>query len=237
MNAIFGKVAGEVTDADLAERAMVPLATKAPSIKQIRDVHHKIAELMASGLKECEVATAVGYSVSRISILKNDPAFEELLEYYRGTHTQARFADVDRLRMLSRSAVAELQERLVENPELMSEKDLIAIAAFGADRSGLGPTTKSVSISAALSQADIAALKSKDSFDGVTIISPEDREARARLANTGGAVDSEGEETASTGDCEEGAAVREEGAASPDEAEPVGGASRNVIPLPVDRVP
>lgn len=235
MNAIFGKVLGEVTAEDLNLRAMTPLAVKAPAIKQVRDVHHKIAQMLASGLKEGEVAAAMGYAVSRISILKDDPSFQELLEFYREPFKKARLQDVERLAMVSRTAVEELQQRLMDSPELISEKMLVEIVKMGADRSGLGPTTKSVSLSAALTAADIAALKGASSDNGVTIISSEDREARARLVDRRESLDSSEQERTEEGGPQERDSVREESSQGTPAVEP-NSSPGEVVLFPVDRV-
>lgn len=53
------------------------------SLKRIRDVHHRIARRVAAGKGTGEIAQELGYSMSRISILKGDPAFQQLVEVYR----------------------------------------------------------------------------------------------------------------------------------------------------------
>lgn len=231
MNAIFGKVVGALSEEDLKLRSMTPVGVKAPAIKEIRDVHHRIAQMLASGLREGEVAAVMGYSVSRISILKDDPSFQELLEFYREPFKKARITDVERLSVMSRTAVEELLQRMLDNPELISEKMLVEIAKLGADRTGLGPTTKSVSLTAALSPADIAALKGASSENGVTIISSEDREARARLVDRREPL--EGEEGQKEIGLEKGDSLREEGAERVDSTES-NSSSGEVILFPVD---
>ena len=235
MNAISGIFKKELSPEDIAAAALIPKAVTTPPISKIRDIHHSLASALASGMKEQDVALALGYSQSRISILKNDPTFQELLEFYRGAKTQQRVDDLARFRMLARSAVAELQDRLAEAPELMTEKALIEIAAFGADRSGLGPTTKSININSSLSPADIAALKEGDV--SVKVISPEDREARARRSLPDRTSDSLPFTEIESLSNEEGAGVREESPEVTLENEPQGNAPGNVVSFPMDTVP
>lgn len=52
-------------------------------VAKFRDSHHAIARCYALGLRDCEVAAQTGYSLSRLSILKSDPAFGDLIERYR----------------------------------------------------------------------------------------------------------------------------------------------------------
>src|SRR5438046_2040789 len=67
-----------LTQADLA----LPRG-KAPAVKRFRDSHHRVARLVAMGLRPGAVSIASGYSRVRISILLSDPAFQELVVGYR----------------------------------------------------------------------------------------------------------------------------------------------------------
>lgn len=60
-----------------------------PVIQKLRESHHIVARLLASGLSLNEVAVEVGYSVSRVSTLKNTPAMQELIAKYRDDDTVA----------------------------------------------------------------------------------------------------------------------------------------------------
>jgi hypothetical protein len=67
---------------------------KAPAVLRFRDAHHRLARYLALGLRDYEVSAVTGYSLSRISILKSDPAFENLISIYRqspiGDHGEVR---------------------------------------------------------------------------------------------------------------------------------------------------
>ena len=54
-----------------------------PRIAKLRDSHHIMARLIVSGLTVTEIAEETGYSVSRVSLLKNSPAMVELCDRYR----------------------------------------------------------------------------------------------------------------------------------------------------------
>lgn len=65
---------------------------RAPSarnrISKLRDVHHNIARMIVSGLTTTEIAVEIGYTISRVSTLRNSPAMLELVETYRAdAHT------------------------------------------------------------------------------------------------------------------------------------------------------
>src|SRR5206468_2570165 len=97
--------------------------------------------------KPAEASIVTGYSPSRISILQADPAFEELLAFYRA-NTDAAFAELqDRMATLSLDMVEELRERLESNPESFSNTLLLEGLKSLADRTGHGPTTKSITAS------------------------------------------------------------------------------------------
>ena len=91
-----------------------PLGATTPAIKKIRDSHHKLASLLASGLKDVEVSLITGYSQSRISILKHDPAFKNLLSFYAESARGINIEVMTRLKDLGIDAVQELHSRLDE---------------------------------------------------------------------------------------------------------------------------
>lgn len=116
-----------------------PVGSTTPSITTLRSAHHLIAKLLADGIKQVEVSALTGYSQSRISILKGDPAFQELIEYYK-TQKEAIYHDVhQRLSTLGLTAVEELQQRLEEAPEKLSNREVKEIAELALDRTGMGP--------------------------------------------------------------------------------------------------
>lgn len=168
------------------------LGVKTPALKRLRDHHHKVAELQAQGFKPGDISQITGMCLSRLSILKNDPAFIELVAYYKGEYLKAAVKDFDRIQMVSRSATAILQERMDDMPELLETKDLIKIAEFGADRTGHGPTANLNTRTMVISSDDLHKLKEEASAHGVSLILPQDREARARLAHSGGAPTAQG---------------------------------------------
>ena len=75
-------IIGELGQGEMAA-LMMPRGVGTPHIKKLRETHHRLARLLATGTKEGHVAAVSGYSLSRLSILKNDPAFQELVQFYR----------------------------------------------------------------------------------------------------------------------------------------------------------
>ena len=82
------------------------------------------------------------YEGSRVSILQGDPAFKELIEFYKTKVDEAFDETMEHLSGLSLDAVMELRERLESEPENFSNKELRELAKDTLDRSGYGPSSK-----------------------------------------------------------------------------------------------
>lgn len=116
---------------------------QAPALKRLSDRHHALARCLSSGMSEGDAALACGYVSSRVSILKSDPAFQELLAFYRDDTDRAYRDMHERLAGLSRDAVDELHTRLEDDIQAEEKKisvgQLLEIAKMGSDRTGYGP--------------------------------------------------------------------------------------------------
>lgn len=148
---IEATVLRELDPADLAllatERGVKPSA-----IKRITDRHHNLARSLASGMGEADAAILCGYTVSRVSILKSDPAFSELLTFYR-EDAQRPFRDLHvRLSGIATDATVLLQEKLEADLEAELEDrkvplgQLMELTKMGADRTGFGPQTTALNV-------------------------------------------------------------------------------------------
>lgn len=117
-----------------------------PSILKTRSTHHEIARRMALGQKDVQIAREMGYSQSRLSLLKGDPMFAALVNDYAATRDEA-VADIQAmLTHTSVSALAVLQERLEDDPDSITVQDLTKLSALGLDRIGFGATSKNVNV-------------------------------------------------------------------------------------------
>src|SRR5690606_23707786 len=72
-------VKGELTREDLEDPGEV---VKVPTLKALRHSHHQLARCVAQKLKPGEISDITGYTPARISQLKADPQFAELVAYY-----------------------------------------------------------------------------------------------------------------------------------------------------------
>jgi len=87
---------------------------KGQLIQKLRAPHHTLARLLAEGKKHPECAVIVGYRVEYIVMLERDPAFQELVQYYR-EQVGAVYLNVhERLAELGTLAMEVLQERLTD---------------------------------------------------------------------------------------------------------------------------
>lgn len=72
----------DLTSEDIASLAEGRGSQPSP-IKHLRDSHHRLARCLAAGMTPAQAGLQTGYSQSRISILRQDPSFRDLVEVYR----------------------------------------------------------------------------------------------------------------------------------------------------------
>lgn len=143
---------------ELGEADLVLLASergiKAPEIKALRDRHHALARCLAQGMSEGEASMVTGYSLSRISILKGDQSFKQLVSHYQQVKESA-FADFqDRASQLALTAVDVMLERIEDAPEDVTFGQLHEVAKTFADRTGHAPVQRSVNVQANVDLGD-----------------------------------------------------------------------------------
>lgn len=151
--ALSAEVLRELTASDLAllatERGVQPTA-----VQRITDRHHALARCLASGMSATEAGLVTGYTGSRISILRGDPAFEELIAFYR----EDRAAEVQDLQQkftsLAKDATTEIQERLELDPASFNVDALLDVVKLAADRSGNGPQSKTTNVNVNVNLGD-----------------------------------------------------------------------------------
>jgi hypothetical protein len=139
----------ELTEEDLALLAD-ERGTKAPPLKRLGERHHALARCLASGMSPANAAISCGYVGSRVSILLADPAFKELLEFYRAD-VNDKYLDMHGvLAGLSLDAAMALRERLEDDATLdepkMTVGQLTELVKLGADRTGFGPQSSQVNV-------------------------------------------------------------------------------------------
>ncbi len=146
---------------ELSRADLTHLTTPRPAnaLQTLRDSHHRIARAVASGLPNYEVAAACGIGYSRLSILKADPAFAELVAHYRGMITAQWLTEADPVIELLGSvrtkALAMIEDKIdhaAEQNEFLPSRDLATFAELGLDRTGYGKVNKNVNINVDFAQ-------------------------------------------------------------------------------------
>lgn len=142
---IIATVVRELEGGDLALLAEEK-GSETTALKRLGDRHHALARNLASGMAPGEAAIVSGYVLSRVSILQTDPAFRELIEFYRRDVT-VQYRDLhQRLSGLALDAAEELSARLEDEPEKVSIGQLLEITKMGADRTGHGPQSSTTNV-------------------------------------------------------------------------------------------
>jgi transcriptional regulator with XRE-family HTH domain len=122
-------------------------------VRPLRDSHHNIARLLASGLKLSDIAQATGFSISRISLLRSDPSMVELIERYRAIATAEWRESIDHFAAQAVSNMVKAERMLADKLDdadaegtTLPTRELIAIAADRMDRFGYGKKTANLNV-------------------------------------------------------------------------------------------
>lgn len=135
--------AGMLTQHDLDQLADAPNLEPRVPIKKIRSQHHALARAVASGLTIKQAAVMVSYSPEHVAHLQSDPTFKELVAFYADKQREIFYDASQRMAGLAEDAIAELSDRILNEPSKVPLESLMEIVKIAADRSGLGPQSKS----------------------------------------------------------------------------------------------
>ncbi len=124
----------DVTEADLELLATRDAGSTPSPVQRITERHHALARLLASGTPEGEAALITGYDPSRVSVLKNSPAFTNLIAIYRDEVNREFSTSLEHMGGLSRDALLELRQRVEDKPEDFSHRELLSIITELSDR-------------------------------------------------------------------------------------------------------
>ena len=156
---IAWSVERELESSDLARLGDARGVDPSP-IKKLRERHHALAKMIAQGIPDGEAGLATGYTASRVSILKSDPSFQELLAFY-SAGVRERYYDMhEAAAALGRDAVEEIHDRLEDKPEDFTVGQLLEIGKTMMDRTGQGPrSSTNVNVNIGLAEKLEAARK------------------------------------------------------------------------------
>lgn len=156
---------------------------------KLRDHHHRLARLVAAGFKTGEIMERTGVSYSRLSVMRKDPAFIELIAKYKEKVDAAFEREQDIFYQVATSNMLKAEVMLAEKLETAEEegvplptRDLIAISRDAADRFGYGKRNMNLNINvdfAAQLEKTIARSKGKTIEGGaVTSVIPQSQMAK-----------------------------------------------------------
>ena len=130
----------EITTEDLPLLS-APKASRPEPVKKVSQRHHALARCLAVGMKNTEASLATGYDTHRISALKRDPLFQDLVAFYAEKVDESFDKTLSHLNGITMEAASVIRERLEERPDEIEIKDLVKLVQLGADRTGHGPTS------------------------------------------------------------------------------------------------
>ena len=132
---LFYNVTRHLNETDIAELWNHQRENTGPKIKALRYNHHVLAKAVAAGKSGIECSNLTGMSQVYISILKNDPAFQELVSFYADEMNEL-YVDVhQRMATLGTSILEELTERFEADPDKFTKRELLDMFTAMADRS------------------------------------------------------------------------------------------------------
>lgn len=141
-NAWTLEVTRSLTEADLKAAEEMPRHVQPRPLRRLSERHHRIAQLVAVGVKAVEISARTGVTPQNIAALRGDPTFAELVEYYR-SQAEAKFLDAqEEMAGLNRDVILELRERLEQQADEFSIGQLTTLMTVTADRTGNGPSSK-----------------------------------------------------------------------------------------------
>lgn len=129
----------------------------APSVtdlKAVRFTHHRLAQLLAGGMEQTRAARLANYSLGRVDQLLNDPAFIELIAFYKA-QVDEEFVDfVQAASALSMDVLGRVQEMLDTTPEKFTPSIAIEALRIIAPLGGHAPVSKSINLNVNADLAD-----------------------------------------------------------------------------------
>jgi hypothetical protein len=115
--------------------AATPALSPSSITDRLRARHHQLARYIAEGKAVREAAFIVGYAPATVGGYMQDPAFRELVDYYKA-QVHHEYLDMHhRLGSLAATAVDILHERLEERPAAFTNNELRQIINDACDRS------------------------------------------------------------------------------------------------------
>lgn len=137
------EVQGPLTTKDLQDLEDLKVDGRAKAsnvqLQKVRSIHHQMAQYLAQGYKIHEVSVLLGVGAQRIVALKQDPAFKELLKIYEDKQQAVAVSILERISTVALLGLEEVQDRLLDEPDLLTNPQLTRLVELALDRCGHGP--------------------------------------------------------------------------------------------------
>jgi DNA-binding CsgD family transcriptional regulator len=140
-------------------------------LQTLRDSHHQVARLMATGLNNTQIATTLGHSLAALVRYRRDPSMQELVAHYRALVTEEWLEGVDHISSMSVSAIAKGLRTIHdhfddadERGELVPMSRALSVVSDLMDRFGYGKKSQQTNLNvnyAAELEAAIARSRTK----------------------------------------------------------------------------
>lgn len=130
-----------------------------PLMRRLSERHMALARALASGVSAQEASAITGYTVNRISILRDDPTFKDLVQLYTEKVDSGYLDFHKQLSGATMDAVLMLRDRMEDEPENIATRELLEVVKTGADRTGYGPQSTNVTVQVDLAERLAAAYK------------------------------------------------------------------------------
>lgn len=155
-----------LAESEAASIAMTAIGAKPRAAVSLTDNirvrHHAIARLLAAGRKKAEITRIMSVSVAALSQLERSPAFQALVLEYMNMMDKESVESYTRLKIIGNLGMDELTRRLAEQPTTIKTSEVLEIVKTSADRTGLGPTSKQVTLNGRISPTDLRAIKAAE---------------------------------------------------------------------------
>ena len=94
-----------------------------PHLQSIKETHHNLARILATGATRTEAAEQAGFTISRVSTLMADPTFKELVEGYRVRATEIHEEEFRGARKMAAKVVTQITRMIADEVEIADNQD------------------------------------------------------------------------------------------------------------------
>jgi len=152
---------------DLRRRERSKKSTRVWKVSEMWDVHHRIAEMVALGMKNVDIARKLNVTPQTISNVKNSPKVQKYKDIVSGAMAADNVDLGIRIQKIAPKAL-DFLENLIKGQEEDASLPLRAKAAESMmDRAGYGAVRKLAAVNTHLTAEDIEGIKDRARTSGI----------------------------------------------------------------------